>query len=53
MGFSTNRVTRALLATQNNAEMAMNWLFENAENAGISRFSSIDLDKPLETETSK
>jgi uncharacterized UBP type Zn finger protein len=53
MGFTVNRVTRALLATHNDPELAMNWLFENAENPGISTVLSLEFDKPLQSETQK
>lgn len=35
MGFSKNRCTRALVANNNNADFAMNWIFERMDDATL------------------
>lgn len=45
MGFGENRSKRALILNNNNAEAAMNYLFEHAED------NSLDL--PLEKKSAK
>jgi len=44
MGFGENRSKRALEATNNNAEAAMNWLFD--------RNDDLSLDAPIENKKS-